>query len=88
MLKLTFETKTQELKAWINPENGSLNVQVGEETVQVPHEYGMELVSVLKQKQSSFKEEERKKRSLWNRLSEWTSGNGKGGFWNTLWLDA
>jgi hypothetical protein len=86
MLKLTYQTKNQELKTWVNPENGSLNVQIGEETVQVPYENGIELVSVLKQKQSSYKEVERKKHSPWNRFIEMASGNGKG-FWSTSWSD-
>ena len=87
MLKYTFETKDQELKAWVDPIDGSLNVQIGDEIVQVPHDIGLELVSVLKQKQSSFKEVERKKRSVWYKFFDVVSGQGKGSFWGTSWSE-
>ncbi|MEX2591942.1 MAG: hypothetical protein WD426_04150 [Anditalea sp.] len=87
MLKYTFETKDQELKAWVEPANGSFNVQIGMETVKIPHEIGVELISVIKQKQSSFKEVERKKLSAWNKFLDMVAGQGKGGFWGTSWSE-
>ena len=77
MLKYTFETKEQELKTWVDPESGSLNIQIGGETVQLPHEIGMEFIAVLRQKQCIFKDVERKKTSSWNRLLESIGGEEK-----------
>ncbi|MEX2513849.1 MAG: hypothetical protein WD398_13170 [Cyclobacteriaceae bacterium] len=78
MLKYTFETQDQELKTWVDPENGSLNIQIGGETVHLPNEIGMELIAVLRQKQSIFKDIERKKVSAWNRFLESISGEEVG----------
>ncbi|MEX0884254.1 MAG: hypothetical protein WDZ72_12345 [Cyclobacteriaceae bacterium] len=80
MLKYTFETKEQELKTWVDPENGSLNVQIGEETVIIPQEVGAEMVAVIRQKQSIFQEIERRKTSAWNRLLESIAGQEKSSF--------
>jgi hypothetical protein len=77
MLKYTFETKEQELKTWVDPESGSLNIQIGGETVHLPHEIGMELIAVLRQKQGIFKDVERKKTSSWNRFLESIAGEEK-----------
>lgn len=79
MLKYTFETKDQELKTWVDPENGSLNVQVGDETVNVPYEIGAEMVAVVKHKQSLFYEAERKKASTWNKFMETIFGKDSKG---------
>ena len=87
MLKFTYQDKNQELKAWVDPENGSLNFQIGQEVVEIPHEMGLEMIYVLKQKQSTFKEVERKKLSSWNRFLEMATGPGKGGFWGTSWSE-
>lgn len=83
MLKYTFETNDHELKAWVNPDNGSLNVQIGNETVNVPYEIGAELIATIKQKQSIFKEVERKKLSTWNKFVEMIAGQSRSGFWGT-----
>lgn len=83
MLKFNYETKDQELKAWVDPSNGSFNVQIGMETVKVPHEIGVELVAVIKQKQVIFMEVERQKLSVWNKFLESVTGQEKGSFWGT-----
>jgi len=88
MLKYTFENEEQELKAWVDPTSGSLNIQIGGESVDVPYEIGLELVFVLKQKQASFKELERKKQSTWTKLMEMISGERKFGYWGTSWSEA
>ncbi|MEX2513850.1 MAG: hypothetical protein WD398_13175 [Cyclobacteriaceae bacterium] len=80
MLKYTYETEEQELKTWVDPENGSLNVQIGNETVIIPQEVGAEMVAVIRQKQSIFHEIERKKTSSWNRFLESISGQEKSSF--------
>jgi len=68
MLKHTYETDDQELKAWINLEDGSLNIQMAHETIQIPYEEGVELLVALKDKQYLFRERERKKICLWSKL--------------------
>jgi len=87
MLKYTYETSDQELKTWIDSSNGFLHIQIGGEIVSVPFETGLELVAVLKQKQSTFKEVERKKRSSWTKFLELVAGEGKLGFWGTSWSE-
>jgi hypothetical protein len=87
MLKYTFETKDQELKAWVDPGNGSLIVEIGSEKIKVPHKAGLELVSVIKQKQSNFQEVERKKLSPWTKFYEMVTGHGKGGVWGASWSE-
>ncbi len=68
MLKYTFETNDQELKTWVDPETGSLNVQVDDETVNIPYEIGAEMIAVLKHKQSIYEELARKKESAWKKF--------------------
>lgn len=84
MLKYTFENKNQELKSWIDPKDGSLNVQVADKTVSIPHEIGLEMITVLKSKQSHFLELERKKESQWNRLIQVVTGKDsiRTAFWS------
>jgi hypothetical protein len=68
MLKHTYEKDNQELKAWVNLEDGSLNIQMANETIQIPYEEGVELLVALKDKQYLFRESERKKICLWSKL--------------------
>ncbi len=68
MLKFTYETNDQEVKAWVDPTSGSLNFQIGKDSVNIPFELGYEMVMMLKQKQSIFQEQERRKIGAWNRL--------------------
>ncbi|SHM61217.1 hypothetical protein SAMN04488057_102330 [Cyclobacterium lianum] len=74
MLKYTYETAERELKTWVDPENGSLNIQIGNETVNIPHQIGAEMVGVIRQKQTIFQEIERKKNSSWSKFMESLSG--------------
>jgi hypothetical protein len=74
MLKYTFETAERELKTWVDPKNGSLNIQIGNETVNIPHQIGAEMIAVLRQKQVIFQEVERKKNSSWSKFMESLSG--------------
>ncbi len=83
MLKYTFETTTHELKTWVDPSNGTLNIQIGDEKVNVPHEVGMELVAVIRQKQVMFREVDRKRLSAWSKFMEMISGDGKEGIWSS-----
>lgn len=80
MLKYTYETEKQELKTWIDPENGSLNVQIGDESVNIPYETGAEMVAVIRQKQTIFQEIERKKNSAWAKFMESIAGQEKSNF--------
>jgi hypothetical protein len=68
MLKYAYDSPEQEIKAWIDPTSGSLNFQIEKETVTIPYEIGYEMVMVLKQKQSIFQEEERRKENVWSRM--------------------
>jgi hypothetical protein len=70
MLKHTYETDDLELKAWINLEDGSLNIQMAQETMQIPFEEGVELLVALKDKQYLFRERERKKFCIWSKLRQ------------------
>ncbi|WP_375585106.1 hypothetical protein [Cyclobacterium xiamenense] len=83
MLKYTFETNTQELKTWVDPDNGNLNIQIGDEVVNIPHETGMELIAVIRQKQVMFREVDRKRLSSWSKFMEMLSGDDKNGIWNS-----
>ncbi|MEX2513851.1 MAG: hypothetical protein WD398_13180 [Cyclobacteriaceae bacterium] len=83
MLKYTFETSTHELKTWVDPNNGTLNIQIGNEKVNVPHEIGMELVAVIRQKQVMFREVDRKRLSAWSKFMEMISGDTKEGIWSS-----
>lgn len=83
MLKYTFETTTHELKTWVDPSNGTLNIQIGDEKVNVPHEIGMELVAVIRQKQVMYREVDRKRLSAWSKFMEMISGDGKEGIWSS-----
>ncbi|MFO7823623.1 MAG: hypothetical protein R6V72_06765 [Cyclobacterium sp.] len=74
MLKYTYETAERELKTWVDPENGSLNIQIGNETVNIPHQIGAEMVGVIRQKQTIFQEIERKKNSSWSKFMESLAG--------------
>jgi hypothetical protein len=68
MLKHTYETNNQELKAWIDLEDGTLNIQMSNETIHIPYEEGVELLVALKDKQFMFRERERKKVCVWSKL--------------------
>ena len=68
MLKYTFETQKQELKTWVDPNSGALNIQIGKETVIIPTETGMELISVLRQKQAMYSDMKSSKSSTWNKF--------------------
>ncbi len=68
MLKFTYETNEHEIKTWVDPTDGSLNFQIGNETVNIPYEAGYEMVMILKHKQFIFQEQERRKFSPWTRL--------------------
>jgi len=83
MLKYTFETNTQELKTWVDPNNGNLNIQIGDEVVNIPHETGMELIAVIRQKQVMFREVDRKRLSSWSKFMEMLSGDDKNNIWNS-----
>ncbi|WP_162340973.1 hypothetical protein [Cyclobacterium salsum] len=83
MLKYTFETNTQELKTWVDPNNGNLNIQIGDEIVNIPHEVGMELVAVIRQKQVMFREVDRKRLSSWSKFMEMISGEDKNNIWSS-----
>ena len=83
MLKYTFETNTQELKTWVDPNNGNLNIQIGDEIVNIPHEVGMELVAVIRQKQVMFREVDRKRLSSWSKSMEMISGEDKNNIWSS-----
>lgn len=83
MLKYTFETNTQELKTWVDPNNGNLNIQIGDEIVNIPHEVGMELVAVIRQKQVMYREVDRKRLSSWSKFMEMISGEDKNSIWSS-----
>ncbi|MDN3687982.1 MULTISPECIES: hypothetical protein [Cyclobacterium] len=83
MLKYTFETNTQELKTWVDPNNGNLNIQIGDEIVNIPHEVGMELVAVIRQKQVMYREVDRKRLSSWSKFMEMISGEDKNNIWSS-----
>lgn len=68
MLKYTFETQKQELKTWVDPNTGALNIQIGKETVIIPAEIGMELISVLRQKQAIYSDVKSSQSSTWNKF--------------------
>jgi hypothetical protein len=68
MLKFSFETQKQELKTWVDPNTGSLNIQIGKETVIIPTETGMELISVLRQKQAIYSDVKSSRSSTWNKF--------------------
>ncbi|MBD3629166.1 MULTISPECIES: hypothetical protein [Cyclobacterium] len=83
MLKYTFETNTHELKTWVDPNNGNLNIQIGDETVNIPHETGMELIAVIRQKQVMYREVDRKRLSSWSKFMEMISGDDKNNIWSS-----
>ncbi|SEJ32010.1 hypothetical protein SAMN05192553_103230 [Cyclobacterium xiamenense] len=87
MLKYTFETNTQELKTWVDPNNGNLNIQIGDEVVNIPHETGMELIAVIRQKQVMFREVDRKRLSSWSKFMEMLSGDDKNNIWSSSLSD-
>jgi hypothetical protein len=68
MLKYSYESNEQEIKAWVDPLSGSLNFQTEKETVTIPYEIGYEMIMVLKQKQSIYQEQERRKENVWSRM--------------------
>ena len=74
MIKYTYEDHESSLKIWVDPNDGSLNVTVSNNTVKVPDETGWEMIKIIKDKQSAFYEAERKKKSPWMRFMESLTG--------------
>ena len=60
--------KVSELKMWVDPNDGSLNVSIDGKEVSVPDETGRELISIMIGKQRIFHEEQRNKLSFWSKL--------------------
>lgn len=70
MLKYTYEDQNTELKTWVDPNDGSINFQIGKDSVKVPYEIGAEIITTLKSKQSAFLDKERQKLSFWTRFND------------------
>lgn len=68
MLKTSYTQDNKELKMWVDPNDGSLNVSIDGKQVSVPDETGRELISIMLQKQRLFNEEQRQKLSFWSRF--------------------
>lgn len=66
MLKTSYE----ELKMWVDPSDGTLNVQIDDRHVKVPHDDGRELIGIMVTKQRAFQERERTKKPLWDRCRD------------------
>lgn len=65
MLKTSYTQDNKELKMWVDPQDGSLNVSIDGKQVTVPDETGRELISIMIGKQRLFHEEQRNKLSFW-----------------------
>ena len=69
MLKTSYTQDNKELKMWVDPNDGSLNVPIDGKEVKVPHESGRELISIMVKKQMLFRELQSEKLSFWTKLS-------------------
>lgn len=72
MLKTSYTQDNKELKMWVDPNDGSLNVSIDGKSVNVPDHLGKEMLNIMQTKQKLYFTEidkiERTKMSFWTRL--------------------
>lgn len=68
MLKTSYTQDNKELKTWVDPNDGSLNVSIDGKQVTMPQELGNEMISIVSSKQDLFVALKVDERNEWNRF--------------------